>query len=789
MMLVFPSLRLSYLLFVTAFVIAFAGNADARRLSDPTGYGDIDSYPLRHIAFMTIDGASLVETPNEWFVEQSPITVTSYSFYTMHQYMGPSAFAFAGFEIVLPDSTTNIFYVLIDNENNQSYVVNGDEIYSSLPAVLYVNTAGKSVDVTTKIYSGGYSDANDSVSSSSYHIVSLAGSDLGEPFWTQLKFVCDWEQYEDGDISYSQSMGRLFEDQFMLVTIVPIANSDSCGTTVDIKTKFRSFYWGDLDVDSDNDDGYSIADRSVQEDRVENLSDNQGVGKIIGVNIFDEDDDLIPDFADGYDLEPTEPDSLLATSLFTPLHLELPGGVNHSNIRIKFLYPASDPFNVSVVDDSTSTPNKPTRILQRIHTVTSGHLRIWTKDGNETRNGNSIVHAGDFIPNDVELSPSELGIAATESGVTLFIEAVDASPSSINHSSQIGFALSINSGIDYQVVDTVKVTAIESSVVVDSEHEFGFDDYTYKQEPWISAKAGESFSAFVSMSPPLDLQNDASVFFVPRDTSVATADENTVFQASTEKVSITGLGAERGETIIDLLAGISGSANNIGRSVEVGHVRVATYPENEISLAVIPIHLPQQGGGYLIPPSIDEALFEQFLNTVVYNQCGIKVNVTLIPPKIVDYDYFFPDDKFTLSRGNSGLSFPVNWNYKEQEIVVELAKEVNYDYNMFIVHDATTPDAGGGLPMVSDFVGVTLADDTMYSFLNGAYFNTFYYPQSAAHELGHGLNLGHPVEEQDPDPYNLLNYGYLDHKNSSMYRLRKYQWDIAWDASLQSAPQ
>jgi hypothetical protein len=137
-------------------------------------------------------------------------------------------------------------------------------------------------------------------------------------------------------------------------------------------------------------------------------------GQVILINDGDADNDGIPDYADGYSLDPTDDDSTHSyDSSFTPVWVTW-GAMDPQNGKIKFTYDASDPMAVTRSGDSFPLP-------------ATGSLRIWTKDGWEQRNGSDLKQGGDYITSGVEYSLSDLGLDPDYyyyGGMTVYVEAV-----------------------------------------------------------------------------------------------------------------------------------------------------------------------------------------------------------------------------------------------------------------------------------------------------------------------------------------------------------------------------
>jgi hypothetical protein len=58
------------------------------------------------------------------------------------------------------------------------------------------------------------------------------------------------------------------------------------------------------------------------------------------------------------------------------------------------------------------------------YTVPDGKLRIWKKDAGEDRDTDSVANGGDFVPNEVWVKLSQLGVTGSGTTVTLYVEAL-----------------------------------------------------------------------------------------------------------------------------------------------------------------------------------------------------------------------------------------------------------------------------------------------------------------------------------------------------------------------------
>jgi hypothetical protein len=98
----------------------------------------------------------------------------------------------------------------------------------------------------------------------------------------------------------------------------------------------------DLDIDTNNEKGFELPGRSVEEDLIEDEDGSpETPGKLILINNGDDDGDEVPNFADGinkFNNEGTD-----AGGQFVPIVFELSDNFDITKTRITFDYDASDP--------------------------------------------------------------------------------------------------------------------------------------------------------------------------------------------------------------------------------------------------------------------------------------------------------------------------------------------------------------------------------------------------------------------------------------------------------------
>lgn len=217
----------------------------------------------------------------------------------------------------------------------------------------------------------------------------------------------------------------------------------------------------DIDIDSDNNNGYDMPERSWAEEEVEAVAP----GKFIGVNYQDGDGDGVPGFADGFnrDGQAGNDDDITTGEEFTPLIIELPHSVN-PNATIWFLYVASDPAGVTREGTSPNYTYAPA----------PGKMRIWTKDADQPRNKKSVGEGGDYVP----AFPFGVSLDFDKGKVELFVEGI--APSSSTGGNSISAMIDPDGEgpeeiilIDFVLVTAVKVDLIAKDVEEKDEERRG----------------------------------------------------------------------------------------------------------------------------------------------------------------------------------------------------------------------------------------------------------------------------------------------------------------------------
>lgn len=203
---------------------------------------------------------------------------------------------------------------------------------------------------------------------------------------------------------------------------------DACNLAEGKEATLR-MYLVDLDVDSDNNDAFAPPAGSEEEDEAED--DPNGFGKLIVVNVGDRDGDGVPGFADGMDLDPAnEHDDESAEDRFVPVRLRLAGPIS-DEVRVTFQYAASDPAEVEVSTDEDGPRYMPG----------AGALRLWKRDGHQSRSPLPVSEGGDFVRPGDEYTANDFGLDPDRGGtVVLWVEAVRPSAAPGDHRIEVALA-------------------------------------------------------------------------------------------------------------------------------------------------------------------------------------------------------------------------------------------------------------------------------------------------------------------------------------------------------------
>ncbi|TVQ33160.1 MAG: hypothetical protein EA376_03645 [Phycisphaeraceae bacterium] len=218
------------------------------------------------------------------------------------------------------------------------------------------------------------------------------------------------------------------------VTVTYTVNGNMCSDTCNFEVVRV-----ELQIDSDNNNGYGLPDGSAAEKEVADVAGHPG--KLILVNNGDHDGDGIPGYADGFNLIPElESDEQSEGTRFVPMRLRTGGNVDFEEHGIQFVYDASPPGEVIAAESPDGYQ----------YTPAPGSLRIWMKDGDQLRDMRDVVDGGDFISTGQQYAPEDLGLPAEGGEVILWVEAIRPSVTMGDH------RISVHVGV---LSDAVRLTA------------------------------------------------------------------------------------------------------------------------------------------------------------------------------------------------------------------------------------------------------------------------------------------------------------------------------------------
>ena len=176
----------------------------------------------------------------------------------------------------------------------------------------------------------------------------------------------------------------------------------------------------DLDIDSNNNEGFAFTEGSPEEEQIE--ADGTLPGKFIFLNTGD--DDQVPDWADGFNINPDETnDDELFSVKFTPFLVTLEGGIDLNQVEISIDYDDTNPALVTyeLIEDDTGLFGD----WYRYNFPNDGLMRVWAKNADEIRKKESINNSGDFLPANTRIKWSDLPKKDGSSHVSqLYLEGV-----------------------------------------------------------------------------------------------------------------------------------------------------------------------------------------------------------------------------------------------------------------------------------------------------------------------------------------------------------------------------
>ena len=138
-----------------------------------------------------------------------------------------------------------------------------------------------------------------------------------------------------------------------------------------------------LQVDSNNDGKIDWIDDSIED------SPNRP-GKYIDIDNYDDDNDFIPGYADGFSINGKSADhNVDARNHFTPIQVTIPAGADLEFGSLVFTYGMSDPSEVDIPATEATHLSEP--YDYKLSQNGNGGLRLWTKDGNVQRDASEFL--------------------------------------------------------------------------------------------------------------------------------------------------------------------------------------------------------------------------------------------------------------------------------------------------------------------------------------------------------------------------------------------------------------
>ena len=189
------------------------------------------------------------------------------------------------------------------------------------------------------------------------------------------------------------------------VTLSLIQNNDAANLLWEY-----TFVTLDIDIDSDNNNGYNLPDMSQGEERVDSsLNDRTHPGKVMHIHNQGDNGNAVPLFMQ---FSPTSVGGFVEIVV----HIDNVVADAMANAMVQFYYSASDPDpkNAQVYgDDKTGYQYIPA----------DGALRIWTKPAIENRTPKSVMAGGDWVPSNVSIPLSRLP-RVVDHNLILYVESV-----------------------------------------------------------------------------------------------------------------------------------------------------------------------------------------------------------------------------------------------------------------------------------------------------------------------------------------------------------------------------
>lgn len=183
-----------------------------------------------------------------------------------------------------------------------------------------------------------------------------------------------------------------------------------------------AFGHADIDVDSDNNNGFDEPEKSIEEDKIEWRRPEPEVlanpGKLASSTFGDWDKDQVPTFAEVIEIDSSGRTGVDPDTSFVPVVLRFPAQLDPEKVMVIVRYEASVPLKVRKLqkDENHISPEKDLPRDVYLIPQEEGRYRLWTKKAHDSRSAKTILDGGDFIPSNRPFRPSLINFSVESDG-------------------------------------------------------------------------------------------------------------------------------------------------------------------------------------------------------------------------------------------------------------------------------------------------------------------------------------------------------------------------------------
>ncbi|TDQ41423.1 hypothetical protein, partial [Permianibacter aggregans] len=197
-----------------------------------------------------------------------------------------------------------------------------------------------------------------------------------------------------------------------------------------------AFGLADIDVDSDNNDGFNEPTLTTEEDKVEwrkpkeapppeNIGDTthlKNPGKRSPSAAGDLDEDQIPVFAEFIQIDQSGDVGVDEAASFIPVVLRFPAQLDPEKVQLMIKYEASDPKELKKLSKDTDHIKSEKDLPRDLYVMPSseGRMRIWKKNVKAIRSRESVKDGGDFVPHKILFTPASIGFVKETDGQKMY---------------------------------------------------------------------------------------------------------------------------------------------------------------------------------------------------------------------------------------------------------------------------------------------------------------------------------------------------------------------------------